>query len=83
MKKSAHHLLYLIAKGLILGFEALVLVLTFVIGYSFLDFERAIYGVLLGILIMPLAWWLFNWPAKRQEELQKIKDIYEEERSKF
>jgi hypothetical protein len=83
MKKSAHHLLYLITKGLILGFESLVLVLTFIIGYSFLDFERAVYGVQLGILIMPLAWKFFDWPTKRREELQKIEDIYEEERSKF
>jgi len=83
MKKSAHHLLYLIAKALISKMEVSVLIMTFIIGYVFVDLERAIYGVLLGILIMPLAWKFFDWPTKRREELQKIEDIYEEERSKF
>lgn len=83
MKKLAHHLLYLIAKGIIYGFEAIVLIATFIIGYSFMDLEKAIYSVLLALLIMPLAWKFFDWPVKRQEELEKLKDIYEEERSKF
>jgi cell shape-determining protein MreD len=80
-KKIVLRLLYLIAIGIVYGFEAMVLILSFVLGYITMDLERAIYGVILVILIIPIAWKL--WPTLRQEELQKIKDIYEEEKNNF
>jgi hypothetical protein len=83
MKKVLHNLLYVTAKGMVYGLEALVLLFVYLMCWSIWGPEKAAYGVLFGILLIPISWKLLDWPAKRQEELKKLREIYQEEREKF
>jgi hypothetical protein len=75
MKKFVFHLLYHIAKSILYGFEAIMLVKIFILCYILHDLQIAIYGVILGILILPILWYFLE--PKRQAELKFLKDFYE------
>lgn len=82
MKKSVHFFLYILAKGIICGFEWVVLMMVLCIAYMAYDVKTAVYGVLLALIIMPIGWKIFDWPNKKKAELKKLRDIYEEEINK-
>jgi hypothetical protein len=72
-------LLYRFGVATIKYFEAQVLLFIAILSCFFLDPTQGILALLLGIVVILLGGWLFDVPALRKRELEKLKTIYEEE----
>jgi hypothetical protein len=78
-KAKGYLLIYRFGVVTIKYFEAQVLLFIAILSCFFLDATQGILALLLGIVLILLGRRLFDVPALRKRELEKLKTIYEEE----